>query len=86
MIAPLTPFVFDLNAMLVDLASLLKASLPKKIHIETMLPKRSVRMKCDAAQIQQVLLNLLTNAAESYANESGSVYAEIYCFSNMYWY
>ena len=63
----------DLNAIIMEMTGLLAASLSKKIHLELHLAPDLPLFKADGAQIQQVVLNLITNAAEAIGNEEGRI-------------
>jgi len=69
---------FDVKPINVDeiveeMAYLLKTSIGKKValnlHLEGSLPS----VKADAAQMQQVVMNLITNASEAVGKESGAI-------------
>ena len=55
----------DLNAALVQTRKLLERTLPKMIEIELRLEKNIEKVNADAVQIEQMLLNLGTNAADA---------------------
>ncbi len=53
--------------------SLLRASIPKKVVLEQDLAADLPAIRADATQIRQVVMNLITNAAEACAKGSGTV-------------
>lgn len=52
---------------------ILQATLPATVALETDLPSRGPIINADAAQIQQVLNNLITNAREALGDAKGSI-------------
>ncbi len=54
-------------------ADLLRASLPKKVALRMELPAEPLRVLGDAAQLKQVLVNLVMNAGESMGDGGGHV-------------
>ncbi len=63
----------DLNATVGEIARLLEASLPKKISLEFNLQEGIPSLDADPAQIEQVLLNLVTNAADAIGDKEGTI-------------
>jgi PAS domain S-box-containing protein len=63
----------DLNATVGEIARLLEASLPKKISLEFHLQEGIPPLDADPAQIEQVLLNLVTNAADAIGDQEGNI-------------
>ena len=63
----------DLNALITDLAHLLTASLPKKARLTLSLDPGLLPIEADAAQIQQVVMNLVINAVESLPDGEGLI-------------
>ena len=63
----------DLNATLREMAELLSVSTPKNVRVSYQLDPGSPLMDAAVAQIRQVILNLLTNAAEAIGEAEGSV-------------
>ncbi len=55
----------DLNALITEMTELLAISTPKNVRVVYHLDPALPLMEADAAQIRQVVLNLLTNAAEA---------------------
>jgi PAS domain S-box-containing protein len=64
---------FDLNAFLEEMTELVKASVPKKVTFETELLARPSWIQANRAQIGQLVMNLMTNAAEAVGDGPGSV-------------
>lgn len=64
----------DLSALVEALSGLLRAAVPKQVPIELELTRPLPLIEADVAQMQQVVMNLIINAAESYEGRpSGSV-------------
>ena len=55
----------DLNALITEMTELLTVSTPKNVRVVYHLDPALPLMEADAAQIRQVVLNLLTNASEA---------------------
>ncbi|HEY7698882.1 MAG TPA: ATP-binding protein, partial [Vicinamibacteria bacterium] len=64
---------FDLNALLDEMTDLVKASVPKKITFRAELLARPAIIRANRAQINQLVMNLITNAAEAVGDGPGSV-------------
>jgi signal transduction histidine kinase/CheY-like chemotaxis protein len=56
-----------------ELLELITASIPKHVRVQTDLPADLPRVPVDATQMRQVILNLVTNAAEALAGRPGTV-------------
>ena len=67
-IAPL-----DLSRLVEELAHLLQVSIHKKVVLKYELSKNQPRFRGDASQIQQVVMNLITNASEACMEKDGGV-------------
>ncbi len=63
----------DLGALLVELRTLLAATLSKKAHLETRRRARQRRCRAIARRSSQVLMNLLTNASDALGDRTGVV-------------
>ncbi len=61
----------NLGIVVKDALSLLKASLPSNIFIKQCIDKNSCCIFADAIQIQQIVLNLCTNAAHAIGHKGG---------------
>ncbi len=63
----------DLNRLVQDIAQLLSVSIPKAVSLRFELAENLPPVAADAAQLQQVVMNLVTNAAEAIGETEGSV-------------
>lgn len=63
----------DLLKLVRDTSNLLKVSISKKVKLELNLPEELPLIKADASQIDQVLLNLVINASESFGDKIGTI-------------
>jgi PAS domain S-box-containing protein len=63
----------QINELLTEMHSLLSVPFSKKIQIQTELSPDCPAILADQAQIEQVLLNLLTNAAEAIGEGRGTI-------------
>ncbi|MEI6563960.1 MAG: ATP-binding protein [bacterium] len=63
----------DLNSVVTEINSILKVSLGKKIRIEYDLESGLPPVDGDSTQLQQVLMNLVINAAEAIGHDTGSI-------------
>ncbi len=64
----------DLNALIVEMTDLLKVSTPKNVRVKYQLAPGLPLLEGDPVQVRQVVLNLLTNAAEAIGDQRpGSV-------------
>jgi PAS domain S-box-containing protein len=64
---------FDLNALLDEMTELVKVSVPKKIAFRAELLAQPASIRANRAQIGQLVMNLITNAAEAVGDGPGSV-------------
>jgi PAS domain S-box-containing protein len=64
----LTPQVFDLNAVVQDLHSLLRRLLPETLKITVVPAPDAIRVKADRVQIEHVILNLAVNSRDAMPN------------------
>ncbi len=64
----------DISRTVRDMASLLESSVPRSITMHQDLARRLPRVTLDLAQFQQVVLNLITNAAEAIGDNPGNVH------------
>jgi len=63
----------DLNQVAEEITQLLRASIPKKVEIRFGLQPGLPAVEADIAQIQQVIMNLVTNAAEAIGDQEGTI-------------
>jgi len=63
----------DLNHLVQEIAQLLSVSIPKTVALRFELAKELPPVSADAAQLQQVVMNLVTNAAEAIGEAPGSI-------------
>jgi PAS domain S-box-containing protein len=63
----------DLNQVAREITQLLQASIPKKAGIRFELQPGLPCIDADIAQVQQVLMNLVTNAAEAIGEQEGTI-------------
>ncbi|TNF31635.1 MAG: response regulator [Deltaproteobacteria bacterium] len=64
----------DLNALVEDMATILKVSLSKKARVQIELMPSLPHVEGDRAQLQQVVMNLLINASEALDGEAGDIH------------
>lgn len=65
--------VIDLTALVSEILHLLKASLPKNVSYILQSAEKPPLVEGDAVQLRQVVMNLISNAAESIVGEEGAV-------------
>jgi PAS domain S-box-containing protein len=63
----------NLNTMVMEIGSLLEASLPKKTRLDFQLAQGLPDLEADPAQIEQVILNLVTNASDAIGSQGGRI-------------
>jgi len=63
----------DLSEVVKEMTHLLRTSVPKKTVLQLDLAESLPAVKADATQIRQVVMNLITNAAEAIGEESGVI-------------
>jgi two-component system, cell cycle sensor histidine kinase and response regulator CckA len=61
----------DLSKLVLNLSDLVKVSISKSARLELNLAANLPSIEADAAQLQQVLMNLVTNASEAIADKPG---------------
>jgi PAS domain S-box-containing protein len=59
----------DLPALIGEIASLVQSSIPKKVELRLELPDGLPAIEGDAAQIQQIVMNLIINGGEAIGTE-----------------
>ncbi|WLT33040.1 PAS domain S-box protein [Geothrix sp. PMB-07] len=68
----------DLNGLVRDVTHLLEVSIPKKIRLRFDLEPGLPAIQADATQIQQVVMNLVTNAADAIGDREGAIHLGTY--------
>ena len=63
----------NLTKLVRDMAELVKASISKKVALEFDFPQNLPLVEADATQLRQLVMNLITNAAEANGDSGGSV-------------
>jgi signal transduction histidine kinase len=63
----------DLNAVIREMTHLLQVSMSKKVRLAFNLAEPLPPVQADAAQIQQVIMNLVTNAADAIGDREGTI-------------
>ena len=66
----LTTRPIDLSTLLRELTALLRASIPKNVHLSLDLPASVPNVDGDPTQLQQVIMNLIINAAEAISHDT----------------
>lgn len=64
----------DLNAVVRDLTHLLEVSISKKVHLLFDLEPNLPAIQADVAQLQQVVMNLVTNASDAIGDWEGAIH------------
>jgi two-component system, chemotaxis family, CheB/CheR fusion protein len=67
------PEEVDVSAIVGDMLELLKVSLPKSAALEPHLGKDLPSVRASAAQVRQIVLNLVTNASEAIGDHPGVI-------------
>ena len=63
----------DISRLVGEMLQLLKVSISKRAELRVRLPERLPAVRANAAQIRQVVLNLVVNASEALEGKSGNV-------------
>lgn len=63
----------NLNALIIDMLNLLESSIPKDIKIRPSLVNDLPDIEADGSQLQQIVMNLITNAREAIGDHSGEI-------------
>ena len=69
----ISPQRFDCSTLIRDLNSLLPVTLPKKAHLDYLLDSEALFIEADRGQLRQMIMNLITNAAESLEGGPGTI-------------
>ena len=67
----------ELQTILREVLTLMKATLPKTIEIQTEIAEKSGMVLADPTQLHQVLINLLTNAEHALRGQHGSIRVQL---------
>jgi nitrogen fixation/metabolism regulation signal transduction histidine kinase len=65
--------ILEVNGLVRDMGSLLRASLDQNIKLQLRLDEQPLSIEADKAQIQQVILNFIINAAEAIGSDAGDI-------------
>ena len=63
----------ELSQVCREALPLLRASLPQKVNLKAEIPESGPIIRADAAQVRQILLNLVVNAGEALGDGEGDV-------------
>ncbi len=67
----------DLTVVCQEVLSLMNASLPSNISINSTIPDSIIRVDADPSQIHQVILNLCTNAYHALKDSGGNIHVHV---------
>ncbi len=70
---PLSRVAVDLGALVQEMGGLLRVSIPKTTTLEIRIPGNLPSIEGDRAQLQQAILNLISNASDAVGPEGGHV-------------
>jgi len=70
---PYKPKPIDLSGLVGEMTGLLEVSISKRIRLDCHLDGDALRVMGDASQLRQVVMNLITNAAEAIGDGAGAV-------------
>jgi CheY-like chemotaxis protein len=62
-----------LGPVVAETLALLRATLPAGVRLDSVLPEAPVEVRCDSTQLQQVLMNLCTNAWHALPEQGGRI-------------
>jgi PAS domain S-box-containing protein len=65
--------LIDLSALIGSISNLIRTSIPKLVHLRLQLVEGLPLIEGDMAQIQQIVMNLVINAAEAIGAKPGSI-------------
>ena len=63
----------DLSTQVIQITSLIQASIPKNVDLRLALANDLPLIEVDISQLQQIIMNLVINAAEAIGNAAGTV-------------
>ena len=72
-VQPMAPLRQALGPLVDETVALLRASLPAGVQLVQVVADEPIEIACDATQIQQVLMNLCTNAWHALAGQAGRI-------------
>ena len=64
---------FDVNVVVHEMAELVRVSIPKQINLWTELSSEPAVIQANRGQLSQLIMNLITNAAEAIGDQPGDV-------------
>ena len=67
----------DLARMVGDMEGILRTSAPRRVELEYELPPNLPAVRGDESQLGQIVLNLVTNAAEAIGEEGGHIWVRL---------
>jgi two-component system cell cycle sensor histidine kinase/response regulator CckA len=70
------PTIIDLNQVLADLDGMLRRLIPEDIALATVVAADAARIKADAGQVEQIVMNLVVNARDAIAS-GGKITVEV---------
>src|SRR5205085_7869147 len=65
--------VVDLSALVREISGLVQTSIPKTVQVRLQLSDHMPGIEADAGQLQQIVMNLVINAAEAIGPDGGTV-------------
>ncbi len=68
-----SPEPLNMNTAVYDIASMIEVSLGKQVQLEMELSEELPLIEADEAQVEQIILNLITNANEAIGNKVGHI-------------
>ena len=72
-VQPMAPLRQTLGPLVDETVALLRASLPAGVQLVQVVADEPIEIACDATQVQQVLMNLCTNAWHALAGQAGRI-------------
>jgi len=66
----------DLSGMVEGFRNLIESGVPKNVRLSVKLASGLPRIDADASQVEQIVLNLVSNAAEAIGENSGEIHVE----------
>lgn len=67
----------DLPALVTEMAELLNATIPKQVELRCHFQQGLPAIEVDSTQVRQVVMNLVTNAAEAIGDRSGKIVIQV---------